>query len=72
MLMASLLHLASIFPLPMRFGGPLLKSFGSWLHNFHTSKAALDLLMVLPSKFLSLGTIQPIKVGLMGGKKCIA
>jgi len=28
--------------------------------------------MVFSSKFLSLGTIQPIEIGFMGGKKCIA
>jgi len=51
---------------------PLLRSIGSWLHNFHNSKATLDLLMVLSSKFVSPGTIQPIKVGLMGERRCIA
>jgi hypothetical protein len=72
MMMAFLLHLASIPPLPMKFGGPLLRNLKSWLHNFHNSKVALDLLMVLSSKFVSLGTIQPIKVGLMGERRCIA
>jgi hypothetical protein len=72
MMMAYLLHLASILPLPMRFGGPLLKSVESWLHNFHNYRVASDLLMVLSSKFISPKTIYPIIVGLMCEKRCIA
>jgi hypothetical protein len=56
-MMASLLHLASIPPLSMRSSGPLSKNVESWLHNFHNSRAALDYLMVLSSKFVSLETI---------------
>jgi hypothetical protein len=40
--------------------------------HFHSSKVASDLLMVLSSKSISLGTIQPITIGLMGRRKCIA
>jgi hypothetical protein len=50
---------------------PLLKIIESWLHNFHSSKTKLDLLMVLSSKFVNPGTIQPIEVSLMGERKYI-
>ncbi len=40
--------------------------------QLHNSRAALDLLMVLLSKFVCLETIQPIGVGLMGERRCIA
>jgi len=72
MMMAFLLHLASILPFSMRYDGPLLKSIKSWLRNFHNSMAALDLLMDFSSKFISHGTIQPIEVSLMGKRKRIA
>jgi len=70
MMMAYLLHFASILPLPMKFIGPLLSVDGFWQHNFHNSKVTLDLLMVHSSKFISLRTIHPIVASLMGGKRC--
>jgi hypothetical protein len=42
------------------------------LCRFYNFKATLDLLMGPSSKFISLGTMCPIKAILMGGKKCIA
>jgi hypothetical protein len=72
MMMAYVLHLASILPLSMKFVGPLLNNNGFMQHNFHNSRVALDLLMGPSSKSINLGTICPIIIGLMGRKRSIA
>ncbi len=69
MMMAFLLRLASILPLLMKSGGPLLKNVKSWPRSSHSSRATSYLLMVLSSKSISLRTI---RIGLTGGRRCIA
>jgi hypothetical protein len=44
-------------------------NFGDSFRNF---KFALDLLMGFSSKFVSLGTMHPILIGLMGRKRSTA
>jgi hypothetical protein len=70
--MTYLFHLASIIPLLTRSNGPLLKNDGFLLCGFYNFKGTLDLLMGPSSKFISLGTMCPIRAILMGEKKCIA
>jgi hypothetical protein len=70
--MAYLFHLASVIPLSTRSNGPLSRNDEFLLCRFYNFKATLDLLMGPSSKFISLGTMCPIKAILMGGKKCIA
>jgi hypothetical protein len=55
----------------MRFVGPMLNNDRFWGHNFHNSRATLDLLMGPSSKSISLRTIHPIVIGLMGKKNVV-
>lgn len=70
-MMESLLHFVSILSLSMKFGDLMLRNDGFWVHNSRNFKVALDLLMVHLSKSISHGTIQPIEVCLMGGRRFI-
>jgi hypothetical protein len=72
MMMAYLLHLASILSLLMRFVGPLLNNEKFLQQKFHNFRVTLDLLMGPSSKSINLRTIHPIILGLMGENKCIA
>jgi hypothetical protein len=70
--MAYLFHLASIITLSTRSNGPLSRNDKFLLCKFYNFKATLDLLVGPSPKFISLGTMNPIKANLISGKKCIA